>query len=331
MYHKLAVPLDGSPLAESTLPYAQQLVTLLGAQLLLIRVAEIPEPMFEDFDREAQVMEDTQGYLEDIKERITASDSRLHLTPDQLETLAIFDQSPQELAEIATAKGVDLLVMTTHGRSGFARLIMGSIASKVLQDAKLPVVLIRPVERGAVESVGGAEPLSLGRRVGPIVVTLDGTIEAETVLESAIELAKQLKTNLHLLQVVKPVELVPVTEIAPLYIYDEADVEQVLGEEREQARQYLEKVQNILTEKGVSSTVEVRVGHAAMQIVDCAQQQEAVLVAMATHARSGLGQIFLSSVAEEVLRQSHRPVLMVHRAAHSRKMQSVARLSKEAR
>lgn len=299
MYRKLAVPLDGSPFAEKVLPYVQQLAHLLEVQVLLIRVTELPESMFEEYEEEVRILKDMEGYLARVKVSLSDPGAKLYLAPDRVDTLAVIGKGEEELAEVALSQGADLLVMATHGRTGLIRLVMGSVAASVIKQSVLPVVLIHPDNLTQVESPSQSAPLISG----PIVVALDGTPKAEMVLEAATTLARQTGTKVHLVEVVNEVSLGE--------LYGLTDQNPALEEKLKQAQYYLEKLAARIKAKGVNASTEVRQGHPSRQIIECASEQAAFMLAMATHARGVLGQLLWGSVTEEVLRQSHLPLLLV--------------------
>ena len=149
MFHKILVPLDGSALAEKALPYATSLAQKYGAEIILVQalppmptlaVAEYGHVPFDYgliLDREEARANE---YLGGIKEQLLAEEvpTRIAVLKDRSVAEAIVDTAVQE--------GVELIVKTTHGRSGFSRWVYGSVATKVLQQAPCPVFLIRITE-----------------------------------------------------------------------------------------------------------------------------------------------------------------------------------------
>ena len=139
------VPLDGSPLAEQAIDRAAKLPAIAGARLILVAV----EPTVGDIgmaeagvvpywmlaDHEAEVMR-LNRYLRQIAGRLT----RMGLT---IETRLAEGSPADEILRVSAAEHADLIVMATRGRSGVERLLLGSMAARLLRDADLPVVLIR--------------------------------------------------------------------------------------------------------------------------------------------------------------------------------------------
>ncbi len=242
------------------------------------------------------------------------------LSADQIQTLVVCGRSPKELAEIVKDVGADLVVMTTHGRSGLSLLLTGSVATSLLQHSSLPVILIKPDETPGLEKVEEQENISLA----PILVTLDGTTGSETILESAASLALPLGVKIHLFEVVTP--LIPSGAGAFIYPVD-YDLDREISVLVEQAEQYLQEIQTRLRERGVEclrvvQTDEVKLAleynsEPTRRIITYAKEVKAQLIAMTTHSRGRLGQLALGSVAEEVVRESHLPVMLIRKADHT--------------
>ena len=148
MLQKILVPLDGSQLAEQALPYAQALAQKFAAELILLMVlqpATVPvmaDPyggVFYNYSPEEvnQQAEMAREYLD--KHQQALSPLGIPTRVKVVENPSIADG----IVGVATQEGVDVIVKTTHGRSGISRWVYGSVATKVLQDAPCPIFLVR--------------------------------------------------------------------------------------------------------------------------------------------------------------------------------------------
>lgn len=318
MFKKIAVPLDGSALAEKALPFAIQLANTLDAGLLLLRATKVPSLLTDTPAHELEYLETAEVYLENIKTSITNPALENHIEAAKLETLVVYGDTVAEIVEMTPFEKADLVVMTTHGRSGLSRMVMGSVAKKVLRQSQLPVVVLRPesiensqmVEETLHENIPSTKS---------IVVTLDGTADAEVILEPAIELAQKLEAAVYVVEVVVP--SIPVEYGAGFYGIG-FDLDEDTRNRIQTAKDYLAKVKSELNEKGVNCATVVKIGNAATEIVEYARAINASLIAMATHARSTVGEFLIGSVADEVMRKSHLPVVMVHTATHHKQDKS---------
>jgi nucleotide-binding universal stress UspA family protein len=153
MYERVLIPLDGSELAESILPFAEKLAGPLDAEILLLRVIEPlstagalangdvvgPDGLFLEQVR-------AKEYLSNLQERLGERGLRAR-------SVLGLGVPATEIVEHAKAHKADLIAMSTHGRSGFGRLVFGSVAEEVLRTAPVPVLMIRMVARKAASPV----------------------------------------------------------------------------------------------------------------------------------------------------------------------------------
>jgi nucleotide-binding universal stress UspA family protein len=147
----ILVPLDGSPLAETALPKAMEVAQASGARLLLLRAAEAHSlPGADPTEGQIRVVQKAGAYLAEVAKRLGQAGE---LAP--VETSVWYGAPASAIIEAAGLRNVDLIVMTTHGRSGIARLIFGSVAESVLRGTTTPILLIRPTE-APVETPAGA-------------------------------------------------------------------------------------------------------------------------------------------------------------------------------
>ncbi len=146
MYKKILVPLDGSPLAEAALPPVVELAQCTGAKIILLRVLLTPvyeymmtDPVVATVTAEAKEInrDEVQNYLE----YMAAGLRQKGLT---VETQVCEGPIADAILDYAESIHTDLIAMSTHGRSGLARWLIGSVADKVVHAATMPVLLVRP-------------------------------------------------------------------------------------------------------------------------------------------------------------------------------------------
>ncbi|MBN9389006.1 MAG: universal stress protein [Chloroflexi bacterium] len=316
MYQHLMVPLDGSALAGQALPYATSLLQHSQAKLTLLQVVELPPVLQGSLDSEA-IIKSAETYLQQVKVFITAPRLARPIQAERVQIKVAFGNPKYEVGAQASAIKADLIVMTTHGRSGLAQLIMGSVAASVIQHTNIPVLSIRPsTGNGRLplsESLAIPFDFRLERDQGGLLVTLDGTPESEVVLEPAISLAQTIGIPLHLLRVVPPLVPFSYGDIAARY-------GKVIGEELDrqirEADQYLDQLQERISTKGLACSRTIQIGDVTAEILGFAKKTHPALLAMATRGRGRIGQILLGSVAEGVARHCRLPVLLVHIPTH---------------
>jgi nucleotide-binding universal stress UspA family protein len=154
MYKKILVPLDGSELAEQVLPHVSQLAGCTGAEVVLLRVPS--EPVYDylvpDPEIAVEMRHDIETAAQVYLDEIAAEFRSMNLA---VSTLVVWGAPVQDtIIEVARQIQADLIAMSTHGRSGVARLVIGSVADDVVRHAPVPVLLVRPnVPRVAHEKV----------------------------------------------------------------------------------------------------------------------------------------------------------------------------------
>lgn len=135
----ILVPLDGSALAEAALVPAVELAKERGAKLVLLRAAEAhTRPMSDPTEAQVAVVRDAEHYLAGVRDRA----QRGGVT--DVDASVWYGQPAQAIVEAARYRKADLIVMSSHGRSGLGRLVLGSVAERVLRSTAVPILLIRP-------------------------------------------------------------------------------------------------------------------------------------------------------------------------------------------
>jgi nucleotide-binding universal stress UspA family protein len=151
----ILVPLDGSALAEAALPKAMELADFSGARILLLRAAEAHVlPGADPTDAQVAVVKDAEAYLDRVR-------GHLRGRSITVETSVWYGPAAQAILEAARHHGVDEIVMTTHGRSGLGRLLLGSVTEAVLRGLELPVFVLH-AQRPPLETPVGVAPLVEG-------------------------------------------------------------------------------------------------------------------------------------------------------------------------
>ncbi len=145
-YRTIAVPLDSSAFAAQALPHAQALATTLGAAVVL--VAAVPpvddtgldEARLEPYWTLAEAQAEVQGVTQSLQ-RVA---DQLHAEGVTVRVKVVADTPAQAILNACAEEHADLLVMATHGRGGLGRVLLGSVATDVLQHTTVPILLIRP-------------------------------------------------------------------------------------------------------------------------------------------------------------------------------------------
>jgi len=302
MLRTILVPQDGSILAEQAIPYAVRLARRTGATIVLVRaIAASPLPGVEVGVAERAAITRAEGELGAIADRLR--DDEL-----SVQTHIDYDAAATAILAAARQKHADLIVMSTHGRSGLNRWVYGSVADAVVRAASIPVLVVPTT---CTTPWATERPLRL-------LVPLDGSTIAEAAVGPIGELAAAVGAELLLTQVVEMP--VPMLTDGAVYVPDWDPEEELVS-----ARQYLEDT--AAGPRAAGCTVRTLaiagplsvVGQAARVIADTAATEGADVIAMATHGRGGLARLVMGSVATGVLQQATVPLLLVRPAAVERR------------
>lgn len=297
MYKTILVPSDGSETSARALPIAGRIAHACNARVHLLVVhdpsmfipfvpGEVTVPVYDSnaaLEQRAQSDRDMERLVE-----ILRADG-VDVVGTVLEGTVV-----ETIAEHAIAINADLTVMTTHGRSGFNRIRLGSVAGAYITRTVTPTLLVRILEGG------NSTELEPG---GTIMCLLDGSEFAESILPHATKLASSAKLSLELVSITSPAAIPMAPFGTEALIADPQDIQ--AQETHRQA--YLEKVAATCP-AGTSTRVvtDMAVGHAVIEI---AKDTKPAAIAIATHARTGIMRFMLGSVADEIIRGTDVPVL----------------------
>ncbi|HET6447264.1 MAG TPA: universal stress protein, partial [candidate division Zixibacteria bacterium] len=275
---RVLVPLDGSKLSEVALSAASTISRKNGTQLVLMSVRQGPDGhrLLPNIQTEPPAERDIVDY-----------ERYLGQVSDELQKSGITSESSVSVGEAAeeiTARiqvgDIDLLVLSTHGRTGVGRVLMGSVADQVIQRATIPMLLVRPFGKQKNE-------ILLFEKV---LVALDGSAEAELSLPYAAAIGKRFNSNLLLLTV--PADLESSTHIASLQLY-------------------LDRVAETFSELKLETDTVVVGSDPGYTIVEVAESENVDLIILATHGRGDRERFMIGSVADTVISHSHCPVFLV--------------------
>jgi nucleotide-binding universal stress UspA family protein len=300
MYTRILIPLDGSKTAEEVLPYARTLANKLKVPVELIGVIDIVEFAVHISAEKARYLE---KMIEQEERRSMDYLKGIANTFPSLSVNCIIEKgrAAEAIIDKAGADKGTLITMATHGRSGIDRWVLGSVAEKVLRAANNPLLLVR-----------AAKPTtSQEARVTSVIVPLDGSELAESVLPAVTELAKKLDLAIILFRAFN----IPYSIYAGGDGYYAVNFDQLIAEMKDEAIAYLEKKTGELKSQGVEKvSFLAKEGLSADEIISFGRETPDNLIAMCTHGRSGVKRWVLGSVTETVVRHCGDPVLVIRAA-----------------
>ena len=150
MYKSILVPLDGSKLAEAILPEIEKVASSMRARIILLRVCRAHVfPGRDPTKAEVEVIREAEQYLNEIAKQLTTKglDAEIHVR---------YGDVADEILSHSRRNEIDLISMSTHGRSGLGRWLLGSVAEKIVRHSEKPVLLLRAKGEGKAIYGGGS-------------------------------------------------------------------------------------------------------------------------------------------------------------------------------
>jgi nucleotide-binding universal stress UspA family protein len=298
MFHRILVPVDGSTLSEQAIPHATRIAAAFDAQLELALVHVTISLVFADSAMRGEIgrveLEQRQreaNYLNELIGRVSAEAGRA------VEPVVLTGDVVPALEHEIEQRGVDLVIMTTHGRAGPERAWLGSVADALIRHVAPPVLLIRPDEHEAAPA----------RAATHVLIALDGSERAERALAPATALARADAARVTLLRVVAPPRALssPFLPHAIQFSHDE------LQQREHVAHGYIEGKVKELKLRELGCTGEVVVGyHPAHTLLQYAETHGVDLIALGTHGHGPMTRLVLGSVSDKVVRAADVPVLI---------------------
>jgi len=293
MYRKMLVLLDGSKLAEVVFTYAQELAGRLNIDLDLLHVCS-PQEAEQLPMRKAYMEHKAEDLRREAEQIRTASAYKAEDKGIKAKGTVVVGYPADEILKYVDENNVDMIMLSTHGRSGMKAWNLGSVANKVIHGSRVPIWLV-PAELRE-EIIKDQIP----RRT--IVMPLDGSKLSAAVIPHAINIAKQRGAE---------------SQIVVLYVDDSnlpVFVEQWRQQEdkRLSISKYLDTIVKTINDAGISARSEVLKGVPSATIIDFVAKNSAQLIAMATHGHLGLSRMIFGSVTENILQLVKKtPILLV--------------------
>lgn len=293
MYRSILVPVDGSKLAERAVAVAVPIAETHGARLVLLHAHEqvlslvagggapVRDPAL-DLSRREEV----RVYLEKLVKRLSRQ--------AKVSVEGAFRDGPvvPTIVEEARAQGAGLIVMCTHGRGGFQRFWLGSVADGILRHGATPVLLIRGGRQTGKRMAGHPQ-------FARILVPLDGSDRAERALAAARELVGDQPAHLLLGHLVHPMIAAAAAQAAR-------------DPQREVATGYLEPLARAASTSTRRVTWETAVdANVPRAILEMAKRHQADLIAIAGQGMGGVQRFIIGSSADKLIRTADAPVLVV--------------------
>lgn len=294
MFDHIVVPLDGSELSEAALAFVIPLAVRLNSKVVLLHVDGDPFiDMFGEVTTAPTYRSQASmwSYLTAVSERVQSEGVECEIQRESGAAAAV-------ILEYIEEQKPDLIAMSTHGRSGPRRMVVGSVTTTILPRAGIPVLAIHPGPEGVVPDGS----------IDNLIIPLDMSERSEDVLASAALLAQEMDLDATLITCMPSPAQTYIGSVPEMYPYPDDLVQQA----QSAAEEYLANVGGAFNDThNLKARWELLEGGPASSIVEYAASQPNSLIAMCTQGRTGLGRWVLGSVTDAVIRTGGTPVLVI--------------------
>jgi nucleotide-binding universal stress UspA family protein len=290
---KILVTTDFSKFSMAGVRYAAWLAEKLGASLGLAHVVE-PAPTFGGVEASALARNDLE-VVELAERQISKLAHRLSKKGSLVRSFVRYGKAFNEIARLARAREVDVIIMATHGYTGLKRILLGSTTERVVRHAPCPVLTIPSRPKAELHR-------SPGMRLRKIIVPIDFSQTSAQALPYAAALAETFTAEIILLHVIEPMSIPVDSGYMP---------PQIQPEDKNVAQQHLLDLSREVFEDNVRVRVLVRKGLPFRETTEAAKSLDADMIVLTTHGYTGLAHVLLGSTAERVVRHADCAVLVV--------------------
>ena len=301
MFEKILLPLDGSVLAETAIPFVRDLAGQLEAEVYLLHACP---PEHKTYLRMHQLYLD--NIAENLRQRIK-EDWQPSGEP-KIQVEVIIDEPVKVIFDYVKEKVISMVALTSHGSTGLRAWAMGSVADKVVRGVGVPVLLIRIKEGRVIPEKKGL--------IQKILLPLDTSDASSISVPYTVQLAKKLKASITLFSMAQTIYVQNFVSMGGMGGGFAGNLDSVDDATKKYTDEYLQGIADGIRKEGVEVTQTSLLSmDAAYEILEMERKIQPDLVVMATRGRSNISRWVLGSVAEKVLREGDRPILMIKEAA----------------
>jgi nucleotide-binding universal stress UspA family protein len=288
------VPTDFSPSSLPAFRYAVEWAKVFEAELTLLHVHSLQPGLDIDAGIAQKYLDEQRKVAREELEKFL-TEARQQVPKASMELVA--GLASESICQVAREKKCDLIIMGTHGWTGFNRVLFGSVADRVIQRAPCPVLSIPHREEADVSAM---HQLQIIPR--QVVLPLEFSDCSMDAYEYAVQIAKWFDAPLTLVHAIEPLSYsLDFTLTHPLQEKTN----------RDKVEKRLADLTAVLAEQGLSAGYELLDKPTVDGILETSAIQQTDLIVMGTHGRKGLSRMVLGSTAGKVLEQSPYPVLTV--------------------
>jgi nucleotide-binding universal stress UspA family protein len=312
MFEKILLPLDGSAMAERSIPHAVEFARIFKSKILVFHVMESEtsaerivhtEPLNWQLHKAK-----TELYLHKIANQIRSSLSLPELEDesdceDRVTVTILEGKVAESIVDFAHKEDIDLLVISSHGSSGLSRWNLNSVTTKVVNLIYKPVLIIRGY------AVEGSDPIH--PRYERIMLPIDCSRRSECSLNAGFTIAKYFRSRLILTSVIKP------PEISAIDPYNQ-ELQLLNNQFIELSRKTVQRYMDELSQRiGAENEIRIIEDHRIVQaIINLANDEKVDLLIFCAHGYTGELSWPFGAVARGFIEYSIKPILVIQDLTH---------------
>ena len=280
--------IDFSEFTDLILAFGTALAKTCPARLALVHVTVDVNTLLKHHETNLDVNRLQQTNLREASQELEALAKDL---PVACEIIVSQGDPADAMNKLARDKQADLVISATHGRSGFKRLLLGSVTEKLLKTLPCPLLVLPAHDHGS------ASPDASHRDIAKILVGCDFSADSNLAVERALDLARAFQAELHLAHVIKPALYQDKREAVE-------DLRSRLGSQLDtmvpDTRRDLGRIESILLE-----------GEPSTQLIHAAEERGIDMIVLGIHGHTLLEKLLVGSTTDRIIRQANLPVLAV--------------------
>ena len=270
---KILVPTDFSDTAEHALKIAAKLAKKHNSEIYLLHMLELPMQLIDPVGGgNSQNLPESIFFMKLAHQRFAKLMARPFLKDIKVHETVMFHQAFEGIMEVSEQYSCDIIIMGSHGASGFKEMFIGSNTEKVVRSSAIPVLVIKNEHEDF--------------EVENFIFATDADVSNKHTLETAYNFSKLIEAEFHLLFINTPNNFITSTEVRERIEYFVADT----GIEDYKMHIY----NDVSVEKG---------------ILNFARKKNKALIGISTHGRKGLAHFFNGGISEDLVNHARMPVV----------------------
>lgn len=284
MFGRILVPLDGSIIAEKVFPAVTELAKGFSSEVYIVGICETGD------------LEETRAYQVYLNNKLEQLKSNLADSKASVKLAVLSGKPAEKILKYAETEKINLIIMSSHGRSGIMPWSLGSTVNKVINKAGIPLLVVR-----------AKEIPDDTRLFSRIIVPLDGSEKSTGVLPFVEALITKIPSQIYIIRVMEGGRHIHTIGGLDYIRFEDRDVNAA----QKRAKNYLDNICHNLCGTTGEVSYEVRTGDAAKEIMKYANEKEGSLIIMSSHGHSSVETWVMGSVTSKITEVSQQSIWLI--------------------